>query len=147
MSNREKVIALLENIPEYKIGYVLAYVQGLTADEDADDAFCQQLYERYQKPLFIVENGFGAYDKVEDDGSINEPAKKFIDGLPVNERRRIVDAIERLPDSGDIKRLQGHDDLFRLRVGPYRVLYTVDNGQLVVCVVDAGNRGQIYNRY
>ena len=48
MSNREKVIALLENISEYKIGYVLAYVQGLTADEDADDAFCQQLYERYQ---------------------------------------------------------------------------------------------------
>ena len=48
MSNREKVIALLENIPEYKIGYVLAYVQGLTADEDADDAFCQQLYERYR---------------------------------------------------------------------------------------------------
>ncbi len=48
MSNREKVIALLENIPEYKIGYVLAYIQGLTADEDADDAFCQQLYERYR---------------------------------------------------------------------------------------------------
>lgn len=48
MSNREKVIALLDNIPEYKIGYVLAYVQGLTADEDADDEFCQQLYERYQ---------------------------------------------------------------------------------------------------
>lgn len=48
MSNREKVIALLDSIPEYKIGYVLAYVQGLTADEEADDEFCQQLYERYQ---------------------------------------------------------------------------------------------------
>lgn len=48
MSNREKVIALLNSIPEYKIGYVLAYIQGLTADEDADDVFCQQLYERYQ---------------------------------------------------------------------------------------------------
>ena len=78
---------------------------------------------------------------------IKKPAKKFIDGLPVNERRRIVDAIERLPDSGDIKRLQGHDDLFRLRVGPYRVLYTVDNGKFVIYVVDAGSRGQIYNRY
>ncbi len=33
MSNREKVIALLGNVPEYKMGYVLAYVQGLTADE------------------------------------------------------------------------------------------------------------------
>ncbi|XNM45425.1 family 1 glycosylhydrolase [Escherichia coli] len=33
-------------------------------------ALCE-LYERYQRPLFIVENGFGAYDKVEEDGSIN----------------------------------------------------------------------------
>ncbi len=48
MSNREKVIALLGSIPEYKIGYVLAYIQGLIADDDADDAFCQQLYEHYQ---------------------------------------------------------------------------------------------------
>lgn len=30
------------------------------------------LYERYQKPIFIVENGFGAYDTVEEDGSIND---------------------------------------------------------------------------
>ena len=34
--------------------------------------FLCELYERYQKPLFIVENGFGAYDKVEEDGSIND---------------------------------------------------------------------------
>ncbi|MDP1183720.1 family 1 glycosylhydrolase, partial [Klebsiella pneumoniae] len=27
-----------------------------------------ELYERYHKPLFIVEKGFGAYDKVEADG-------------------------------------------------------------------------------
>lgn len=78
---------------------------------------------------------------------IKKPAKKFIDGLPVNERRRIVDAIERLPDSGDIKRLRGHADLFRLRAGPYRILYTVDNGEFVIYVIDAGSRGQIYNRY
>ena len=31
-----------------------------------------QLYERYQLPLFIVENGLGAVDKVEADGSIND---------------------------------------------------------------------------
>ncbi|GAA0301742.1 6-phospho-beta-glucosidase [Gracilibacillus halotolerans] len=30
------------------------------------------LYSRYQVPLFIVENGLGAYDKVEEDGSIND---------------------------------------------------------------------------
>lgn len=30
------------------------------------------LYDRYQKPLFIVENGLGAVDKIEPDGSIND---------------------------------------------------------------------------
>jgi len=33
---------------------------------------CNQLYDRYQKPLFIVENGLGAVDKVEEDGSIQD---------------------------------------------------------------------------
>ncbi|MFL2140713.1 6-phospho-beta-glucosidase [Ruoffia sp. FAM 26254] len=30
------------------------------------------IYERYHLPLFIVENGFGAYDKVEEDGQIHD---------------------------------------------------------------------------
>lgn len=30
------------------------------------------LYDRYQKPLFIVENGIGTNDKVEADGSVND---------------------------------------------------------------------------
>ncbi len=30
------------------------------------------IYDRYQKPLFIVENGLGAKDVIEDDGSIND---------------------------------------------------------------------------
>lgn len=31
-----------------------------------------KLYDRYQVPLFVVENGLGAYDKMEEDGSIND---------------------------------------------------------------------------
>ncbi len=78
---------------------------------------------------------------------IKKPAKKFIDRLPANERKRIIAAIELLPDGEDIKRLRGHDDLMRLRVGSYRIIYTVNHGELIVCVIDAGNRGEIYNRY
>ena len=78
---------------------------------------------------------------------IKKKAKKFIDDLPTNERKRVVAAIERLPDGEDIKKLKGHDNLLRLRVGQYRIIYTVDNGELIVYVIDAGNRGQIYNRY
>lgn len=78
---------------------------------------------------------------------VKKKAKKFIDGLPVNERRRIVSAIEKLPEGSDIKPLQGHEGLFRLRVGTYRIIYKVDHGRLIVCVIDAGNRGQIYSQY
>lgn len=78
---------------------------------------------------------------------IMKPAKKFIDKLPGNDKRRIVSAIEALPDSGDIKKLKGTSGYFRLRVGNYRIIYTVDNGKLIVYIVDAGNRGQIYNKY
>lgn len=78
---------------------------------------------------------------------IEKPAKKFIDRLPANERKRIVAAIEQLPNGEDIKKLRGHADLLRLRVGDYRIIYTVDNGKLIICIIDAGNRGQIYKRY
>ena len=31
-----------------------------------------RLYDRYQMPLFVVENGLGAFDKIEQDGSIHD---------------------------------------------------------------------------
>jgi len=74
---------------------------------------------------------------------IKKKAKKFIDKLPVDERKRIVYAIERLPNGEDIKKLKGYDDLLRLRVGNYRIVYSVDHGKLVVYVIDADNRGEI----
>ena len=67
---------------------------------------------------------------------IKKKAKKFIDKLPKNEKIRIVKAIEVLPNGEDIKKLKGHSDLFRLRVGDYRIIYTVDNGELIVYVID-----------
>lgn len=78
---------------------------------------------------------------------IKKKAKKFIDKLPQNDKKRIVKAIEGLPDGEDIKKLKGHDELLRLRVGSYRIIYTVDHGELTVYVIDAGNRGEIYNQY
>lgn len=34
MSDREKAVQLLDTVPDYKIGYVIAYLQGLTEDEE-----------------------------------------------------------------------------------------------------------------
>lgn len=80
---------------------------------------------------------------------VKKKAKKFIDKLPMNERKRIAYAIEQLPNGEDIKELKGKKNkgLYRLRVGDYRIIYSVDNGELIVYVVDVGNRGEIYKRY
>lgn len=47
MSSKERIVELLDYVPEYKLGYVLAFIQGLTADEEADDLFCKKLAEDY----------------------------------------------------------------------------------------------------
>jgi mRNA interferase RelE/StbE len=78
---------------------------------------------------------------------LKKKAKKFIDKLPKNEKIRIASAISLLPNGEDIKKLKGHNGLLRLRVGTYRIIYTVDNGKCIVFVIDAGNRGEIYNKY
>ena len=78
---------------------------------------------------------------------IKKKAKKFIDKLPINEKRRIASAIGQLPNGEDIKKLNGYDELLRLRVGDYRIIYSVDNGKLIVYVIDVGNRGDIYKKY
>lgn len=78
---------------------------------------------------------------------IKRKAEKFIRKLPRQDKERVLGAIARLPEGEDIKKLQGHEGLMRLRVGDYRIIYQVDNGRLVVLVVDAGNRGDIYKRH
>ena len=80
---------------------------------------------------------------------IKKHAKKFIDSLPKADRKRLVDAIEKLPNGEDIKPLKGHqkEGLLRLRIGKYRIIYTVDHGKLIVLVIDADSRGQIYKNY
>lgn len=47
MSDKKGVIQLLDKVPDYKNGYVLAHVQGITADEKADDRFCESLLQDY----------------------------------------------------------------------------------------------------
>lgn len=80
---------------------------------------------------------------------VEKPVKRFLAQLAKSERERVLPAIRALPFEGDIRPLQGGNNagLFRLRVGHYRIIYSVDHGRLIVHVIDAGNRGQIYNRY
>ena len=47
MSDKEKIVRLLDEVPDYKMGYILDYIQGLTDYEDNDESYCQKLYQDY----------------------------------------------------------------------------------------------------
>lgn len=75
---------------------------------------------------------------------IDKPALKFLHKQPQSQRERLLRAIQGLPDNGDIKPMGGHENLYRLRVGTFRVLYTIIGDLLIVRVLDIGNRGDVY---
>ncbi|RQD66792.1 MAG: type II toxin-antitoxin system RelE/ParE family toxin, partial [Tindallia sp. MSAO_Bac2] len=56
---------------------------------------------------------------------------------------RILEAIEKIP-RGDIKKLNGKklDNIYRLRIGKYRVVYQANEENITIVKVDT--RGDVY---
>jgi 6-phospho-beta-glucosidase len=46
---------------------------GWEIDPEGFRATTREIYSRYRLPLIVTENGLGAYDKLEEDGSIHDP--------------------------------------------------------------------------
>ena len=80
------------------------------------------------------------------DIKILKKARKFIEVQPKNQQDRILKAINKLPDVGDIIPLSGKKNSFRLRVGDYRIIYKIEDKLLLITVVNADNRGQVYKK-
>jgi len=78
---------------------------------------------------------------------IQKKAQKFIRKQTKEVQKHLLLAIYNLPNGEDIRPLKGHKDLLRLRVGDYRIIYKIDNGKLIIYIIDAGNRGDIYKKY
>jgi len=77
---------------------------------------------------------------------IKKSALKEIKSLPKVERIRVIDAIDRLVDNPHIgKTLKGElSGLRRVRAGNYRVVYEINENQLIILVLRAAHRKEIY---
>lgn len=53
--------------------YLESSAWGWTIDPKGLRYYLNEMYDRYQLPLMVVENGLGAEDKVEEDGSVHDP--------------------------------------------------------------------------
>ena len=77
---------------------------------------------------------------------IKRSAEKEIRDLPRNDRAKVAERISALRDNPrpeGSQRLSGRD-AYRIRVGDYRVIYTINDGVLVVEVVKVGHRREVY---
>jgi mRNA interferase RelE/StbE len=69
-----------------------------------------------------------------------------LDALQANTRNRIIKhllGLEENPRPSGIKKLEGQES-YRLRVGDYRVLYTVDDKIKQVVILAVGHRREVY---
>lgn len=74
---------------------------------------------------------------------IEKNAVKFLKEQSKQQQERLLKAIYGIP-KGNIKPLQGFKEIYRLRVGSYRVIYRLKKEELLILVLKIGNRGDIY---
>ncbi|MDD4834344.1 MAG: type II toxin-antitoxin system RelE/ParE family toxin [Lutispora sp.] len=70
---------------------------------------------------------------------------KYLKRLDKDTQLRILKAINGLP-SGDVKKLQGSLEDYRLRVGSYRILFSKDDNVLTINILDIAPRGGAYKK-
>ena len=68
---------------------------------------------------------------------------KYINSADKPAKKRLKEAIEKIP-FGDIKKLQGAGEGYRLRVGDLRVLFTMEDDKIYIDNIIP--RGQAYKR-
>ena len=80
---------------------------------------------------------------------IKRSAAREIDTLPTKEDRRLIVAritrLGREPRPSGSEKLSG-ETRYRVRQGPYRVVYEIDDDARVVRIVKVGHRRDVYRR-
>ncbi|MBI1782796.1 MAG: type II toxin-antitoxin system RelE/ParE family toxin [Sphingobacteriales bacterium] len=78
---------------------------------------------------------------------IKKSAEKELAQLPVHYILSIRNHIVSLADTpfpSGYKKLKGFKNLYRTRIGDYRVIYTVEQSILIIEILKIGNRKDVY---
>lgn len=59
---------------------------------------------------------------------------------------RRINLLANEPRPQGIKKLTGEEDLYRIRVGDYRIVYQIQDKKLLVLIVRVGHRSEVYRR-
>ena len=78
---------------------------------------------------------------------ISRTAERQLGKLSRDDQRRVVKGILALADEPlrkGSRKLTGYDDVFRIRIGRYRALYSVSGRRVVIIIEKAGERKEVY---
>jgi len=78
---------------------------------------------------------------------VSATAERQIMKLSERDRHRVINIIIKLgvePRPRGCRKLQGYDDIYRVRTGVFRLLYSVEDDRLLVLVLKVGHRKGIY---
>jgi mRNA interferase RelE/StbE len=78
---------------------------------------------------------------------VSATAERQLRKLGAADRIRVLRAIQGLalePRPAGCRKLRSYQDVYRVRVGRFRVLYSIERKRLVVIILKVGDRGQIY---
>lgn len=78
---------------------------------------------------------------------VSKTASKELSDLPTHVINRIVPSIKKLADDPHppgCKKLKGQQDIWRIRICDYRVIYTIDDVVRIVDIRSVGHRKDIY---
>ncbi len=78
---------------------------------------------------------------------ITHSAEKQLQTLRRDDQQRLATAMLALaedPRPRGSKKLPGYEDVFRIRVGRFRVLYSVAKKRLVILILKIGHRREVY---
>jgi mRNA interferase RelE/StbE len=79
---------------------------------------------------------------------VSKSAFKELSKLPLSANNRIIKAVSNLsenPRPHGSKKLKGGYELWRIRIGDYRVIYAIDDEILIVDIRKVGHRKDIYD--
>jgi mRNA interferase RelE/StbE len=78
---------------------------------------------------------------------IGNKALKQLEALPVKIANKIASTIDALainPRPQGIKKMQGFENYYRIRVSDYRIIYQIKDNVLTVVIIKIGHRKDIY---
>ncbi|MBA2562647.1 MAG: type II toxin-antitoxin system RelE/ParE family toxin [Chitinophagaceae bacterium] len=80
---------------------------------------------------------------------LTKTAEKELQRLPSPTIEKIVNTLKSMeenPRPSGCKKLKGYKNLWRIRVGDYRIIYAIEDVTLMVDVREIGNRKNIYDK-